>query len=271
MWRDTREARRKRYESYLKLCHTLYEPTEALRAGAGSPPSGRGVQAGLADANVCDYVLSPALNGFVLWVLREALAAGKKRLYFLARDGYLMYRTAEILCRELEIDLECRYLCCSRYSLRLPAYHLDEQGAMEYICRGGIDVTPRKILDRAGLTGEEKEEILSEANANFRGKDHREYGIDEIVAYAELSGIREALEHIPKFWQLLEGSFQTGDACTGRISAAGGTAGRRPCGAGGQRLGGIHAESIKSGAGLSGRKKHSGQETAPGGLLLGAL
>ena len=204
MWRDTREARQKRYESYLKLCHTLYEPTEALRAGAGSLLSGRGLQAGLTDANVCDYVLSPALNGFVLWVLREARAAGKKRLYFLARDGYLMYRTAEILCRELEIDLECRYLCCSRYSLRLPAYHLDEQGAMEYICRGGIDVTPRKILDRAGLTGEEKEEILSEVNAHFRRQDHREYGIDEIVAYAELSGIREALEHIPKFWQLLE-------------------------------------------------------------------
>lgn len=204
MWRDTREARQKRYESYLKLCHTLYEPTEALRAGAGSPPSGRGVQVGLADANVCDYVLSPALNGFVLWVLREALAAGKKRLYFLARDGYLMYRTAEILCRELEIDLECRYLCCSRYSLRLPAYHLDEQGAMEYICRGGIDVTPRKILDRAGLDEEEKEKILAEMNAWFRENGCREYEADQIVAYAELAGIREALEHTPEFLRMLE-------------------------------------------------------------------
>lgn len=31
MWKDTREARRKRYEGYLKLCRTLSEPAEALR------------------------------------------------------------------------------------------------------------------------------------------------------------------------------------------------------------------------------------------------
>ena len=108
MWKDTREARRKRYEGYLKLCRTLSEPAEALRQSASSQPEE------LIDVNVCDYVLSPALHGYILWVLREAAASGKKRLYFLARDGYLMYRTAVILCRELELPLECRYLCCSR-------------------------------------------------------------------------------------------------------------------------------------------------------------
>ena len=31
---------------------------------------------------------------YVEWVLEEALRSGKKRIYFLARDGWLMYQTA---------------------------------------------------------------------------------------------------------------------------------------------------------------------------------
>lgn len=198
MWKDTREARRKRYEGYLKLCRTLSEPAEALRQSASSQPEE------LIDVNVCDYVLSPALHGYILWVLREAAASGKKRLYFLARDGYLMYRTAVILCRELGLPLECRYLCCSRYSLRLPAYHLDHQGALEYICRGGIDVTMRKILDRAGLTEEEKNITLAEVNDYFGEVGNKKYDFDEPAAYAELGEIRRGLEHSRKFRQFLE-------------------------------------------------------------------
>ena len=39
-------------------------------------------------------ILAPALNDFVLWILRKAQRNGIRRLYFLARDGYLMYRCA---------------------------------------------------------------------------------------------------------------------------------------------------------------------------------
>lgn len=160
----------------------------------------------LIDVNVCDYVLSPALHGYILWVLREAAASGKKRLYFLARDGYLMYRTAVILCRELELPLECRYLCCSRYSLRLPAYHLDHQGALEYICRGGIDVTMRKILDRAGLTEEEKNITLAEVNDYFGEAGNKKYDFDEPAAYAELgesAGGWNTAGNSGSFWKLI--------------------------------------------------------------------
>ena len=224
MWRDTREARQRRYEGCLKLCRTLFEPAQALRQSETSQPEERRPEdtdaeerlrekgaavkdmhpGCLIDINVCDYVLSPALHGYVLWVLREALASGKQRLYFLARDGYLMYRTAVILCRELELDIECRYLCCSRYSIRLPVYHLDHQGALEYICRGGIDVTMRKILNRAGFTENEKKEMFAEINEDLRRRGHKTYGPDDPVAYAELGEIRQSLGQSCRFYQLLD-------------------------------------------------------------------
>lgn len=205
MWKDTREARQKRYESYLKICRTLSEPAEILRQqDSGTAAEKVQTEENLIDINVCDYVLSPALNGYVLWLLRKAAAAGKQRLYFLARDGYLMYRTAVILCKELELDMDCRYLCCSRYSLRLPVYHLDHPGALEYICRGGIDVTMKRILDRTGLSEEEKQEVLTEVNEYFGRKNHKKYKMDDPVSHAELAAMREGLDQSAFFWEALD-------------------------------------------------------------------
>ena len=131
------------------------------------------------------YVLAPAIGSFVEWVLYEAVKSGKKRLYFLARDGYFPWRAALIFCEEYRLPIECRYLCCSRYSLRLPIFHLDRKAALEYVCRGGIDVTMEKILRRAGLTEEERGEVLRSVSLPFAPK--------EILPYAALAEIRHRL------------------------------------------------------------------------------
>ncbi len=101
------------------------------------------------------YVLAPVLLSYVLWVLEDALESGKKRLYFLARDGCMMYRMAEYLCRQWGIPLECRYLYCSRYALRSGEYGLLGDKCLDYICLGGMEVTLEKMMERGGLTAEE--------------------------------------------------------------------------------------------------------------------
>ena len=54
----------------------------------------------LPQAQICVsmFVLGPTLLAFVSWVLKQAQETGKRRLYFLARDGWLMYRMAQTLC-----------------------------------------------------------------------------------------------------------------------------------------------------------------------------
>lgn len=143
-------------------------------------------------------VLAPSLCGFVIWVLRRAMAEGKGRLYFVARDGYLMYCLARVFCRTLELPVECRYLYCSRYSLRIPAFHLDMEGALDFICRGGIDVTMEKILNRSGICGKDKRKVLRMLRLP--------YARDEVIPYAKLKEVRRRLAECEYFLQCVEGN-----------------------------------------------------------------
>lgn len=141
-------------------------------------------------------VLVPSLCGFVIWVLKRALEEGKKRLYFVARDGYLMYRLAEILCQTLGLPIECRYLYCSRYALRIPAFHLDMEGALDFICRGGIDVTMEKILNRSGIGGKDRRKVLRMLRLPYAG--------DEVMPYAKLKDVKRRLAECEYFLGCVE-------------------------------------------------------------------
>lgn len=155
-----------------------------------------------------NQVWGPLLYFFVLWVLNEAVKSGKERLYFLARDGYFMYRTAEILCEQQKIPLDCRYVSCSRYSLRIPMFHLNEREALDYICRRGTAVTPEKICRRAGLSEEEKLEVLEELEL--------EWNEGEIIPNQKLEGIRKKLERSPRFMKYMK--FRSREALPGTLS-----------------------------------------------------
>ena len=140
---------------------------------------------------VSSYVLAPSLTSFVLWVLHEAMKSETKRVYFLARDGYLMYQTAKLLCERLALPVECKYLSCSRYSLRIPAFHLDVEEALNYVCRDSIDVNITKILKRANLTKEERAKVIAEIDMQLSPT--------EIIPYTQLPLIKKTLRNCPLF------------------------------------------------------------------------
>lgn len=146
-------------------------------------------------AQVVDYVLAPGIADFTVWVLQKALKSGVQRLYFLARDGYFIYQAAELMCKELQLPIECKYLSCSRYSLRVPTFYLDMNEALDYICRGGIDVTIAKILSRTGISTENQEEVLKSLDLAL--------GKDEVIPYARLTEIRKHLSENAFFMKCL--------------------------------------------------------------------
>lgn len=108
------------------------------------------------------FVLLPALVNFAIWVLLNAQKNNIKRLYFLSRDGYLMFRAAKILAAKLGVPVECRYLYCSRFSLRMPMFHKDTRLALEYLCSKGLDISVIKVLKRAGLSEKEIKNVIKE-------------------------------------------------------------------------------------------------------------
>lgn len=138
------------------------------------------------------HTFAPAIVNFTLWVIREAAKSGKKRLYFLARDGYYMYHAARMLGIE---DIEYRYLKLSRYSIRSAQYHILGDKSIDYICTGGIDVTFEKIMKRAMMSEEEALKI-----AELAGYKQR---YTEVLNYNEVMALKPVLLKIPVFWELL--------------------------------------------------------------------
>ena len=178
------EKREDQYRKYLKADPRMYQ---AVRQTCDSKADPRMV--------AVSHVFAPALGSFVMWVLETAVKSGKNRLYFLARDGWYMYRAALVIRCHLKFPIECRYLSCSRYALRLPLYHLDREEALDFICRRGPGITPDRILQRAGLSGWERREILKVLALPF--------GEDEVIPFRSLPEIRKKLSCCEKFLEAM--------------------------------------------------------------------
>lgn len=137
------------------------------------------------------HVFAPVLIEFVKWVLNTAINDGKKRLYFLSRDGYQMYLAARKLADINGIDIECRYLNVSRYALRVPEYHLIQEKCLARICIGGIDVTFEKVMRRAGLTDEEGREV-----AKLCGYEE---SYSDVISYRQVMDLKDILRKQSSF------------------------------------------------------------------------
>ena len=148
------------------------------------------------DSRLYLMVFAPALVSFVDWVLEQTVMTGKNRLYFLSRDGYQMYLIARQLAVYKNIDIECRYLHASRYSMRLPGYHLNMENCLDSICVGGIDVTLRKMLKRGGLTEKECDSVIKELNM--------EETQDKFMNYRQVRRLRVRLAESGRLLQYIQ-------------------------------------------------------------------
>lgn len=64
----------------------------------------------------------PILFAYVQWILAECRRRDIRRLYFIARDGYMPKQIADVLIDQWGLDIETHYLYGSRRAWRMPAY-----------------------------------------------------------------------------------------------------------------------------------------------------
>lgn len=136
------------------------------------------------------HTMTPVITEYTEWVLNQAYAAGRKRLYFLARDAYPVYLTAKRLCAARSLPIDCRYLKVSRSALRMAEYSLMGEDCVDRLCVGGIRVTLRSILARTGL-GEKAEDY-----AGMLGMAGQE---DRILSYANVMALKPRLRACAPF------------------------------------------------------------------------
>lgn len=178
------EQRKRKYEDILRTNDKMFHTVCRMK------------QARTIEEQVSQYVLVPALTSFVFWLLDLAVKRKIKRLYFLSRDGYLMYTAARIICNEKKLPVECRYLFCSRFSLRVPLFHLDMEQALDYICARGTEVTPEKVLKRSGFLENEIPDIFLHVKIPF--------ALDQTLSVADLCVLRRKLSNSPYFLKAVE-------------------------------------------------------------------
>lgn len=138
----------------------------------------------------------PMITAYVSWILNDAMHNDVNKIYFLARDGYSLYKTAEILCQKNELDIECRYLYSSRISLRVPSFHLIGDEGYDLLCTGGSYVTPDTVLDRLALNSEEKALVLDDIGISSQK--------DELLDSVSLSKLKSNLRESQVFGRIAD-------------------------------------------------------------------
>lgn len=179
-----RLGRAEQYGELLARCPALAAAWEP--PGAGSGP----------EAPALCGVMAPALCEFVRWIMVTAIRRGKERIYFLGRDGYFPYRAAQIFRDRFGLALDCRYLSVSRAAVRRPLFHLDHTQALAYLCRGGIDVTPERILTRAGLDANERAAVWNTLALP--------YGREAVLTRSGIRAVYGALASCARFWAAVD-------------------------------------------------------------------
>lgn len=151
--------------------------------------------------NTASNVISPIFFGFVHWVLLEAKRQGIQRLYFMARDGYILWRIAQIICRKWGYDIDCQYFYGSRQAFHFPSIQQIGETEQEWLfdrppffsvrlACDRVNVQPEQIADaltRYGLSAEMWDKNLTDPEFTaLKAAFHDQEVIDLIVDLAAI-------------------------------------------------------------------------------------
>lgn len=142
------------------------------------------------------HIWAPAITDYVEWVLEKAVQTGKKKLYFLARDGWMMYHAAQRIIDKRMLDIEVSYLKVSRYAIRSAEYYLLGEKSLDLICLGGIDVNFERIMKRALLTDEEARRV-----ARIAGYEER---YAHVLNYRQIQELKSRLKDVKILFKYIE-------------------------------------------------------------------
>ena len=106
-------------------------------------------------------VVAPLLLSFLTWVMEDAVSKQIKRLYFVSRDGQVLYEIAGRL-KSFQNELELRYLYGSRHAWNTASILELDENVMHWILRKNESISVNAILQRMGMEFETLETVLSE-------------------------------------------------------------------------------------------------------------
>jgi predicted HAD superfamily hydrolase len=122
-------------------------------------------------------VIGPVLFLYTYWVMKKATQLNIDTLYFLSRDGQILFKIAKIIKKYFKMNIKLKYLFVSRQSLYFPSISKLNEREVNFLLEMTPDVnsllkniglTPRKLkkvkirLHKYGLTNFNRKPTLAE-------------------------------------------------------------------------------------------------------------
>ena len=224
------EAWLNRYERELEAGRWASNGVSSYLAGAARLSRLHHSNGGLPNAylQVLTGVAAPLLVSFVAWTLRMAQQNGLERLYFLSREGEVLFELARILARRMNLDVQLHYLYVSRPAVNkvLLKDPTPENLAWALTHTGSLSL--RSILNRVDLDPEDLADKLVRAGFDQsqwdeRLNDQEWFALLDILAQPDVSGLlsRKAQSSRGAAMGYLEAAGIFDDVAIGFVDTAG--------------------------------------------------
>ncbi len=90
-------------------------------------------------SEVGSSLAGPILYPYVKWILRESLRNGINRLYFVARDGWILQHIADKIIEKESYQIHTAYIYGSRVTWRLPCYDGSKEDLRELLYYSNVE------------------------------------------------------------------------------------------------------------------------------------
>ena len=134
----------------------------------------------------------PFLLGFTRWLYDEIKKNSLQKVFFFARDGWMMEKAFQLICKD---DIEERYVYFSRKSIRQALLHqcksyeesLKYVSAEKYISFGGL-------LEYYGFDENERNEISNRYSVELK----KDFDVDILASNIQIKTIYDDLSELIK-------------------------------------------------------------------------
>lgn len=123
----------------------------------------------------------PILFPYVSWILSESIKKGYKRLYFIARDGYILKCIADRIIERCSLPIETKYIYGSRLAWQKPSFVVSLENMKDVILQYGINL---KILSK--ILDIEPKRLKQIAPSYFRKENNKLSKEQRLKLYNEL-------------------------------------------------------------------------------------
>ena len=130
-------------------------------------------------------IAGPICCAYLSWLFAAAAKRGIRRLYFLARDGYLLYDAFKLMKHRANVPLDATYTYSSRRLFYLAAIRQIDKPTLAVLLTPNLSLSTEHFITRVGLSPHEYEaklrraglklaERLTSTSGDFLSEDRRQ-------------------------------------------------------------------------------------------------